>query len=281
LEKRERERGRAPGYLDIDRSMSRLQLPEFTYNSAWLGHLPFAEWLVAALRPTTIVELGVFSGASFLAFCHAAEQLGIGTRCYGVDTWTGDDHTGFYSETVFKRLSGHIARRHHNGVELIRATFDDAAGRFGEKSVDILHIDGSHYYEAVRHDFDTWHAKVASRGVVLFHDIAVKERDFGVHRLWSEVADRFPHFAFEHSFGLGVLGVGNDIPTPVGELFDASANEEETERIRLHFKTRAGEVLKAIRPPLHIRIADRLGRRSDAVGAWRRAWRQFAESDSE
>lgn len=55
--------------------------PWFVADSAWLGHLPFADWLVHALRPARIVELGVFKGTSFLAFCHTARNgLSFSTR---------------------------------------------------------------------------------------------------------------------------------------------------------------------------------------------------------
>src|SRR6266545_3234141 len=62
--------------------MPKLLLPD----SAWLEHAPFASWLVDALQPKQIVELGCFSGFSYSVFCQAVQTLGLHTRCYAVDT---------------------------------------------------------------------------------------------------------------------------------------------------------------------------------------------------
>src|SRR5262249_57405278 len=58
---------------------------------AWLGHTPFALWIVEALKPRIIVELGVHSGNSYCAFLQAVQALFLPTRCFGIDPWRGDE----------------------------------------------------------------------------------------------------------------------------------------------------------------------------------------------
>lgn len=211
------------------------QMPERLSSAlAWTGHIPFLAWYMAAARPRVFVELGTHSGVSYCAGCQAVRELKLDTKCFAVDTWRGDGHAGFYGEEVYEDLVAHHDPRYGAFSHLYRMTFDDAVKNFEDGSIDLLHIDGLHTYEAVRHDFESWQSKMSIRGVVLFHDTAVRDQpDFGVWRLWEELSGMYPSFEFLHSFGLGVLSVGEELPTPLHPLFEADAGT--TQRVRDFF----------------------------------------------
>jgi glycosyltransferase involved in cell wall biosynthesis/SAM-dependent methyltransferase len=186
--------------------------------SAWWEHVPFAYWLVCAVAPRIFVELGTHTGVSYAAFCEAVNRAGLGTRCYAVDTWQGDPHAGFYGPEILNDLRSFHDEHFAAFSTLLEFTFDEALAHFEDQSIDLLHIDGVHTYEGVRHDFESWLPKLSDRAVVLFHDINVHRDDFGVWRLWAELREKFPTFDFVHGYGLGVLAVGKDIKAPVAAL---------------------------------------------------------------
>ncbi|WP_053086443.1 class I SAM-dependent methyltransferase [Microvirga massiliensis] len=194
---------------------SRLVLPV-----SWTGHVPFASWLVAALRPRIIVELGVHTGTSYCAFCEEVRRAKLDTACYGIDTWRGDEHAGFYGGEVLQELRAFHDPLYGSFSTLIQSTFDESLLYFRDGSVDLLHIDGCHTYDAVKHDFNTWRPKLSNRAIVLFHDTNVHENQFGVWRFWEELKTAHHHFEFVHSHGLGVLAVGDDVPHVVKRLFE-------------------------------------------------------------
>jgi hypothetical protein len=215
---------------------------------SWVSHIPFAFWLVDALRPRTVVELGTHSGVSYSAFAQAVQVLGLDAAAYAVDTWKGDQHAGFYGQDVFEEWTSFHDHHFSAFSRLVRSTFDDALSKFPDGSIDLLHIDGLHTYEAVRHDFESWLPKLSNRAVVLMHDTNVREANFGVWRLWEEIASQYPSFAFLHGHGLGVVGIGRSLPADVRWLVEeVNSHEHIASNVREFFATLGEGLLRQLR----------------------------------
>ena len=216
-------------------------------KSAWNEHVPFAMLLVELAQPRVIVELGTHRGVSYGAWCQAVQATGAATQCYAVDTWAGDDHAGHYGNEIYEDLRQHH-RQYESFSKLLRMTFDEALTHIPDGSVDLLHIDGLHFYEAVKHDFETWRPKLSDRAIVLFHDTVVVERGFGVHQFWREVAAKYPHFNFEHGYGLGVLVVGPDQPEKFTTFLKTA--QAQPAAMRELFSALGGKLQRSVVPPI-------------------------------
>jgi len=179
---------------------------EVPWENAWIGHLAFAQILIGECRPSLFVELGTYKGVSFFSFCQAVRTQKTTTKCIAIDTWQGDDHVGFYDqEKIYNTVKEHLDLNYSSFAELKRKYFDDAVYDFEDESIDLLHIDGLHTYNAVQHDFTTWLPKVKQGGIIILHDVNEFRESFGAYRLWDEIALLTPEkYLFRHSHGLGV-----------------------------------------------------------------------------
>lgn len=187
---------------------------------------------MAAVRPDLLVELGTHYGESYFGFCQAVAENNIACNCYAIDTWLGEPHSGFYDEAVYQDVSAYNDANYSTFSRLIRTTFDDARQRFSDNSVDIVHIDGLHTYDAVRRDLENWLPAVKPGGIILLHDISARHSDFGVWKVWAEMEKLGERFDFLHSWGLGVFRKpGGDETSPfLAALF--SGPEDRRTHIR-------------------------------------------------
>lgn len=216
--------------------------------STWVDHLPFAYDLVAALRPKLIVELGVYNGLSFFTFCQSLVENDIDGVAYAIDCWEGDKHTDAYDNSILADVSDY-ARENYRGITyLLQMYFNEALQHFEEDSIDLIHIDGLHTYEAVQEDFTNWYPKLKPGGIMLFHDVMAKIKDFGAWKFFEELEGQHEEtFKFNHGFGLGVLRKPGGEPSDEQLLKLLFSKDEETEQRLRQFYVHAGQFLQARR----------------------------------
>jgi GT2 family glycosyltransferase/glycosyltransferase involved in cell wall biosynthesis len=152
------------------------------------------------------------------------------TKCLAIDTWRGDEHAGLYGEEVFKLVE--LRNEPYKGFStLLRKTFTEALDDVEDGSVDLLHIDGRHFYDDVKEDFTNWKRKLSNRAIVLFHDTEVRNRDFGVWRFWLELSSQFPSINFPYQHGLGVLFFGAEWSSEVRQFVELTKTDSDRDRI--------------------------------------------------
>ena len=212
---------------------------EIPVPSTWESHVPFLYCLLNYFEPRRFVELGTHHGNCFFAACQIAKQPNRSMECIAIDTWAGDEHTGSYGNKIFDEFK-YILKRDFPQGKYIRKLFNDAAKQFEQGSIDLLHIDGLHTYEAVAEDFTTWLPMLSKRGIIMFHDTYERARGFGVWKLWDEVRSKYPSFEFEHGHGLGVLLVGKNPDPHLKRLFEIASKKENADFLRFFFSNIGG-----------------------------------------
>jgi predicted O-methyltransferase YrrM len=80
------------------------------------------------------------------------------------------DYLNFYSK-------GRIHTRYSDSVK--------AAELFEDESIDLLFIDGGHFYEQICEDYRVWFPKVEKDGVIIFHDVS--ENTNQVLSFWNNI----------------------------------------------------------------------------------------------
>ena len=228
--------------------------PDLLEFSPWSGHRRFAYDYVRNVRPAVIAELGTFYGCSAFAFQQAILDGGLDTVFTAVDTWQGDAFTREDYREPVREAYEEVQRTCYADVHArsLCMRFDEAAGLFPDGSVDLLHIDGSHRYEDVSHDYRTWKDKISPRGAAFFHDVGrdlLLGRETGSSRFWRELKRDHPlTLEFSFSCGLGILFTDRELYTYVRDsippgLYQQYVNLQDTiskDRLRRqHFELRS------------------------------------------
>jgi hypothetical protein len=193
----------------------------------WSGHRYWGYDLISNIRPKMVVELGSFYGCSMFSFAQAVKDGGLDTELFAIDLWDAcDEYTkDSYIEDVYGEFLKVKDKCYVNQkLNMLRMSFDQAVDLFENKSIDILHIDGSHLYEDVKHDFLTWLPKLKDTAIVLFHDVSdekVNGSVMGSYLYWQELKKLYPeHMTFDFSLGLGVLFLSSEMYKQVKTTID-------------------------------------------------------------
>ena len=136
--------------------------------------------LIIGLRPTTVVEIGVWMGGSLIPMALAVQELDAGGRVIAIDPWSSiasvigqhGENAAWWSkvdhEDAYQRLCARIAKHELESVVTVhRMPSDNAAV---PDSIDLLHIDGNHAEQAIR-DVARFAPAVRGGGICVLDDV--------------------------------------------------------------------------------------------------------------
>lgn len=142
--------------------------------------IEMAKWIFT-LKPSVVVELGVFGGRSLIAQAMALRELGHGV-VYGVDPWKveaalegeNDANRKWWSQDVpldlvhQKAMNAVWENQLDEWAVVIRAASQHVAQLFPK--IDMLFIDANHSEVASTRDVTLYLPKVSSGGIVIMDD---------------------------------------------------------------------------------------------------------------
>lgn len=137
--------------------------------------------LVFALRPQTVVEIGVWGGRSLVPMALALNEIGAG-KAIGIDAWNtqasldqmaDEANRKWWASIDYRQpyddLLKHIAElKLEHVIKLARSNSDDFEP---PERIDILHIDGNHDGDHPLRDAQRYASKVTPGGIVILDDL--------------------------------------------------------------------------------------------------------------
>lgn len=194
--------------MDADQAADRIKAGDFTPLYEHLcsqpsdinEHLPTLHDLAVKLGAKTIIELGVRTGVSSVAWLTALQQTGGHLWC--VDVAPAPPMVTSHQQCTFV-----------SGEDLSADVLDQLP-----EQADIVFVDTDHRYDLTKAEIETYSARVRPGGCMVFHDVAVEtfehhppgtEPPFPVRKAIDEWAERdgLQVDRYENNNGLAVVSV--------------------------------------------------------------------------
>ena len=126
-----------------------------------------------------------------------------------------------------------------NSRRSCRAGAEQQVDRFDDGAIDLLSIDATQS-AAFADQLDAWLPKLSPRAVILVYGIDDPSTNNSALELWTTLSERYRHFEFVQGAGLGVLGVGKDLPPALQHLFSLDAIAPRALEVREMFARLGG-----------------------------------------
>jgi predicted O-methyltransferase YrrM len=154
----------------------------------WNSDNPIFEKLIEQTKPSCIIEVGTWLGASAIHMAKITKKLNLNTKIYCIDTWLGAEEfwTRFkdtperdlrckngYPQVYFDFLSNVVKHEVQDIIIPIPNTSFVGSKILSHLGVraDLIYIDGSHEYEDVKLDIVSYQGLLTPGGIMFGDDI--------------------------------------------------------------------------------------------------------------
>ena len=173
--------------------------------------------IVHELCPSVVLEIGSAEGGTIYAWSQCIPEHAM---IISIDPAINPDTGAFWTSFMIEgqKLFTIQGRSEHS--------FDAILNIIGDRRIDFLFIDGSHFYDTVRNDFDMYSGLVAETGIIAIHDVGHRRPDMQVWKLWDDVKVNRRHTELIDPIapcGIGIL-YGRECIVGLGDNIDSISN---------------------------------------------------------
>ncbi len=178
-------------------------------HQGWASHHPCFAELIAELRPSLVIEVGTWKGASLLEMAEAARTLQLPTQFICVDTWLGSNPELWLQDqlrgelrlqagypqlflTFLRNLQGAGLLDRVFPMPMTSVTAVQILHRW-QLQADLIYVDAGHTELEVMHDLEAFHHLLRPGGVLLGDDFLPQ---------WPGVVKAAQAFSHRHGLAL-------------------------------------------------------------------------------
>jgi hypothetical protein len=157
---------------------------------------------IMAFRPKTVLEIGIWSGKSFIPMAMAMKHLGGERTLIGLDPWSpgesvqglDGDHLKWWAnvdhDRIYKLFNDEMLKYNLFPFCQVYRCRSDEWKMPEDLKLDLLHVDGNHGEQAAVYDVETFCPKVRVGGLCWMDDVN-----------WASAASReIPEMGFQFLF---------------------------------------------------------------------------------
>ena len=173
----------------------------------WHSDHPYLARAIREARPTIVVEVGVWKGASVVTMAKEIKQLDLDAVVIAIDTWLGSSEHYLWEKFIpdldfefgyprlYHKFAANICNEGlQNQVVPLPLDSINALQLLKTKGIrpDVLHIDAGHDYHSVMADLKAWWPQLNPKGVLIGDDYFKKP--LVGNGKWPEVRQAFDEF---------------------------------------------------------------------------------------
>lgn len=163
--------------------------PEYPLDlQGWSSEFPIFEDLIKNNKPSIIIEVGTWKGASAIRMANLSKKYNLKSKIYCVDTWLGAEEfwtklsntpernlllNNGYPQIYYQFLSNVFNTNNQDIIIPIPNTSHIASIIFKYYSIkaDLIYIDGSHDYKDVLSDMEDYYDLLEKNGTMFGDDM--------------------------------------------------------------------------------------------------------------